>query len=79
MKRQGVASEPAMSTLARLALISGLALAGTADACFSLCTAVTLTHPPSFLPSLGAALLSALLAAPRRCGTMKALTPAPLT
>ena len=38
-----------------------------------------LTLLPSCLPSLGAALLSALLAAPRRCGTMKALTPAPLT
>ena len=56
-----------------------LALAGTIDARFSLCSALTLPHPPSCLPSLGAVLLSALLAAARRCGTMKALTPAPLT
>ena len=40
---------------------------------------VVLAPPPSYLPSLGAALLSALLAALRRCGTMKALTPAQLT
>ena len=40
---------------------------------------MTLSHPPSYLPSLGTALLSALLAAPHRCGTMKALTPAPFT
>ena len=55
-----------------------LALAGTADASLSLCLSVKLTHPPSCLPSLGAALLSALLAAVHRCGTMKALTPASL-
>jgi hypothetical protein len=37
-------------------------------------------HSSTFrLPSLGAVLLSALLAASHRCGTMKALTPAPLT
>jgi hypothetical protein len=58
---------------------SCLALAGTADASLWLCLSVKLTHPPSCLPSLGAALLSALLAASHRCGTMKALTPAPLT
>lgn len=58
---------------------SCLALAGTIDAGSSLCSALTLSHPPSYLPSLGAALLSALLAAPHRCGTMKALTPTPLT
>ncbi len=40
---------------------------------------VELPYPPSCLPSLGAALLSALFAAYHRCGTMKALTPAPLT
>ena len=56
-----------------------VALAGTTDAWLSLCHDLSLTLPPSCLPSLGAALLSALLAAPRRCGTMKALTPAPLT
>ena len=55
-----------------------LALTGTADASLSLCLSVKLTHPPSCLPSLGAALLSALLAALHRCGTMKALTPAPV-
>jgi len=56
-----------------------LALAGTTDAWLSLCHSVSLTLLPSCLPSLGAALLSALLATARRCGTMKALTPAPLT
>ena len=56
-----------------------VALAGTTDAWLSLCHSVSLTLLPSCLPSLGAALLSALLAAPRRCGTMKALTPAPFT
>jgi len=56
-----------------------VALAGTTDAWLSLCHSVSLTLLPSCLPSLGAALLSALGAAPRRCGTMKALTPAPLT
>lgn len=35
--------------------------------------------PPSCLPSLGPALLTGRLAAVGRCGTMKALTPAPLT
>ena len=45
----------------------------------SLCSRCGLPPPPSYLPSLGAALLSALLAALRRCGTMKALTPAQLT
>ena len=55
-----------------------LALAGTTGASLSLCLSVKLTHPPSCLPSLGAALLSALLAAHRRYGTMKALTPVPL-
>src|SRR5687768_8972806 len=45
----------------------------------SLCLSVEFTYPPSCLPSLGAVLLSALLAAYHRCGTMKALTPAPLT
>jgi len=56
-----------------------VALAGTTDAWLSLCHSVSLTLLPSCLPSLSAALLSALLAAPRRCGTMKALTPTPLT
>ena len=42
----------------------------------SVCFIVALPHPPSCPPSLGAALLSALVAAPRRCGTMRALTPA---
>jgi hypothetical protein len=55
-----------------------LALAGTTGAWLSLCLTAELTHPPSCLPSLGAALLSALLAAVRRCSTMKALTPAPV-
>ena len=58
---------------------SCLTLAGTIDARFSLCSALTLPHPPSCLPSLGTVLLSAPLAAARRCGTMKALTAAPLT
>jgi hypothetical protein len=44
-----------------------------------LCHSVSLTLLPSYLPSLGAALLSALLAALHRCGTMKVLTPAPFT
>ena len=39
-----------------------VALAGTADAWLSLCHSVSLTLLPSCLPSLGAALLSALLA-----------------
>ena len=56
-----------------------LALSGTTGATLSLCHDLSLTLLPSCLPSLGAVLLSALLAAPRRCGTMKALTPAPLT
>jgi hypothetical protein len=56
-----------------------LTLTGTAGAWLSPCFIVELTRPPSCLPSLGAALLSALLAAYRRCGTMKALTPTPLT
>ena len=43
------------------------------------CSGMALTHPPSCLPSLGAALLSAPLAASRRHGTMETLTPAPLT
>src|SRR5215208_4934256 len=58
---------------------SCLALAGTIDARFSLCSTLIFPHPPSCLPSLGAVLLSALLTAPRRCGTMKALTAAPFT
>src|SRR4051794_3396202 len=51
-----------------------VALTGTAGA-FSdpFCS---IAHLPSCPPSLGAALLSALFAAPRRCGTMRALTPA---
>jgi hypothetical protein len=56
-----------------------VAFSGTTGAWLSLCHSVSLTLLPSCLPSLGAALLSALLAAPHRCGTMKALTPAPLT
>src|SRR5215472_1716826 len=40
-----------------------VALSGTAGAWLSLCLVVELTPPPSCLPSLGAALLSALLAA----------------
>ena len=56
-----------------------VAFSGTIDAWLSLCPVVSLTLLPSYLPSLGAALLSALLAASHRCGTMKALTPAPLT
>jgi len=51
-----------------------VALAGTAGACS--CFSLSFTHPPSCPPSLGAALLSALLAAHRRCSTMRALTPA---
>src|SRR5919198_2945164 len=51
-----------------------VALAGTADA---VCASVlSFTHPPSCPPSLGTALLSVLLAAHRRCSTMRALTPA---
>src|SRR5712691_4624415 len=54
-----------------------VALAGTAGAvCAAICP---FTHPPSCPPSLGAALLSALFAAHRRCGTMRALTPAVLS
>jgi hypothetical protein len=41
----------------------------------SLCLIPPVPHPPSCPPSLGTALLSALLAAHRRCGTMRALTP----
>ena len=51
----------------------------TGSALLSLCLSVELSYPPSCLPSLDAVLLSALLAALHRCGTMKALTPAPLT
>ena len=51
----------------------------TGSALLSLCLSVELTYPPSCLPSLGAALLSALFAAYHRYGTMKALTPARLT
>ena len=54
-------------------------LSDTGSALLSLCLSVEFTHPPSCLPSLGAALLSALFAAYRRNGTMKALTPARLT
>jgi len=54
-------------------------LSDTGGALLSLCLSVEFTHPPSCLPSLGAALLSALFAAYRRNGTMKALTPARLT
>ena len=51
-----------------------VALAGTAGA---FCDPFGSTpHLPSYPPSLGAALLSALSAAHRRCGTMRALTPA---
>jgi len=51
-----------------------VALAGTAGAvCASI---LSFTHPPSCPPSLGTALLSVLLAAHRRCSTMRALTPA---
>ena len=42
----------------------------------SLCFDRFITPPPSYPPSLGTALLSAPLAAPRRCSTMRALTPA---
>src|SRR3970282_113174 len=45
-----------------------VALAGTPGAWLSLCLGVSLTTLPSCLPSLGAALLSALLAAHCRCG-----------
>src|SRR5712691_2164949 len=51
-----------------------VALAGTADALA--CSLPGIAHPPSCPPSLGAALLSALFAAHRRCSTMRALTPA---
>src|SRR3954451_16453918 len=51
-----------------------VAFAGTAGAvCASI---LSFTHPPSCPPSLGTALLSVLLAAPHRCSTMRALTPA---
>jgi len=51
-----------------------VAKAGTAGAVRCLVTA--LSHPPSYPPSLSAVLLPARLAAHRRCGTMRALTPA---
>src|SRR5262245_54875323 len=51
-----------------------VALTGTVGACS--CFSLSFTHPPSCPPSLGAALLSALLAAQRSCSTMRALTPA---
>jgi hypothetical protein len=54
-------------------------LSDTGGALLSLCLSVEFTYPPSCLPSLGAALLSALFTAFRRSGTMKALTPARLT
>ena len=44
-----------------------VAFSGTTDAWLSLCPSGSLTLLPSCLPSLGAALLSALRAAPRRC------------
>src|ERR1700737_1352343 len=51
-----------------------VALAGTADA---LCASFrSIPHPPSYPPSLDAALLSALFTAYRRSSTMRALTPA---
>jgi hypothetical protein len=42
----------------------------------SLCFNPFITHPPSYPPSLGTALLSVPLAAHHRCSTMRALTPA---
>src|SRR5580704_10889767 len=51
-----------------------VALAGTAGAVA--CFIPSIAHPPSYPPSLGAALLSALSVAPRPCGTMRALPPA---
>ena len=68
-----------MTNLASWVSAPCVAFSGTTGAWLSLCHSVSLTLLPSCLPSLGAALLSALLAAPRRYGTMKALTPAPLT
>jgi hypothetical protein len=59
-------------------LCACVVLLDTGGALLSLCLSVEFTYPPSCLPSLGAALLSALLAAFLRCGTMKALTPAPV-
>jgi len=56
-----------------------VALSSTTGAWLSLCHDLSLTLLPSCLPSLFAVLLPALLAALRRCGTMKALTPAQLT
>ena len=56
-----------------------IALFGTPGAWLSLLPSVSLPPLPSCLPSLGGALLSPLLSALRRCGTMKALTPAPFT
>src|SRR6202011_3639688 len=54
-----------------------LALAGTADAVA--CFIPSVPHPPSYPPSLGAALLSALSVVPHHCGTMRALPPAGLS
>lgn len=54
-------------------------LSDTGSALLSLCPSMEFTNPPSCLPSLNAALLSALFAAFGRSGTMKALTPARLT
>jgi hypothetical protein len=59
-------------------LCACVVLLDTGGALLSLCLSVEFTYPPSCLPSLGAALLPALLAAFLRCGTMKALTPAPV-
>src|SRR5262245_37076037 len=56
-----------------------LALAGTPGASLALCLGISLTLLPPCLPSLNAAFLSAPLAAYHRSGTMKALTPPPLT
>src|SRR6516225_3843461 len=51
-----------------------VALAGTANA---FCDSFrSIPHLPSYPPSLGAALLSALFAAHHRCSTMRAVTPA---
>ena len=64
-----------------------LASFGTADASLSLCLLMNLPLPPSCLPSLCAALLAALyhdllawnlIGSLITCGTVKALTPAPV-
>jgi hypothetical protein len=55
-----------------------IAAFGTAGASLTLYLDSDFTHPPSYLPSLGAALLSAPVAIAAGRGTMKALTPAPV-